>query len=103
MGFIYAKFTPGQELKIHYHKRQENGDEIFIFPYEGEILLKTIEGNKINEEPYTIEPENPRSIAFKDKEPHGLKNTGDKDLIFLALYAPTFIPGEVKHYNLHNL
>ncbi|MCK5594399.1 MAG: hypothetical protein KAI18_04095 [Candidatus Aenigmarchaeota archaeon] len=103
MGFIYAKLTPGQELKIHYHERLENGDEVFIFPYEGKIELKTIEEDKIKIDPYTIEPDNPISIAFKDKESHGIKNTGDKDIIFLALYAPSFVPGEVKHPNIHNL
>ena len=103
MGFIYAKLTPGQELNMHYHERPENGDEIFIFPYTGEIELKTIEENKIKTEPYTIELNNPISIAFKDKEPHGIKNIGDNDIIFLALYAPAFITGEVKHPNLHNL
>ena len=103
MDFIYAKLTPGQELKLHYHERPEGGDEVFIFPYEGEIELKTIEDSKIKIDPYTIEPDNPISIAFKDKEPHGIKNTGDKDIIFLALYAPAFVPGEVKHPNIHNL
>ncbi len=103
MGFIYAKLEPRQELKPHYHKRPEDGDEIFIFYQKGHILLKTVEDGEIKEKEYIIEEDNPISIAFKNKEPHGIKNIGEEPIIFLALYAPAFVPGEVKHPTTHNL
>ncbi len=104
MDFIYAMLKPKQELKTHYHERPENGDEIFIFPYNGEILLKFLENGKIKEKEYIIEEDNPLNISFKNNEPHGIKNIGKEPIIFLALYAPAFIPGEVKHYPItHNL
>ena len=103
MGFLYAMLKPGQELKLHYHERPENGDEAFIFPYKGKIRLKTIENDKIKENEYTIEDKNPLSFSFKNEERHGITNIGSENIIFIVIYAPAFIPGEVKHDKQHNL
>ena len=103
MGYIFAKLEPGQELKIHYHERPEEGNEVFIFYQSGTILLKTLEKGQIKEEKIQIIEGNPLNISFKDREPHGIINIGKEDIIFLAIYAPAFVPGEIKHPTIHNL
>ncbi|MCK4808315.1 MAG: hypothetical protein KAS90_01710 [Candidatus Aenigmarchaeota archaeon] len=97
MGYIYAKLEPKQELKMHYHERPEKGDEAFIFYQPGTILLKTLEEEQIKEKKIQITEDNHLNISFKNNEPHGIKNIGKEPIIFLALYAPAFVPGEVKH------
>ena len=97
MDYIYAKLDPNQELKMHYHERPEKGDEAFIFYQPGTILLKTLKEEQIKEKKIQITEDSPLNISFKNNEPHGIKNIGKEPIIFLALYAPAFVPDEIKH------
>ncbi len=88
---VHAKLKPGQELKKHYHKRPNNGHELFFLFNGGHFILKT----KDKEE--EIKTDKPIYIYFASGDIHGLKNISDKDLEFQLICVPSFKPGEVIH------
>jgi quercetin dioxygenase-like cupin family protein len=74
-NFFLRRFiiTPGNQIGLHNHAEEH---EIFILNGEGLVF------NDAGEE-YHIEPED--TLYVPPNEPHGYKNTGQTDLIFLCI------------------
>lgn len=93
---MFAKIEPGHILPIHWHTRplcpdgSDTGYESFFFFNGGKMLLlrerENIEYN-LNE-PFTL------TFSSGEHDMHGIKNIGDKDLVFQVLCAPRFSDSE---------
>ncbi len=86
----HAKLNPKEPLKMHYHERKDNGDEVFFFFKGGNIKIKT------DNEEKEINSNDPFYVSFDNKEPHEVLNVSDEELEFLLIYSPPFDPNEVK-------
>lgn len=93
---MFARIKPGNTLGMHYHNRpldkdgKDNGFESFFFFNGANILLLQ------KDEETLIDTSEPFTITFfsHEKEMHGIKNIGEKDVIFQVLCAPRFIDTE---------
>lgn len=89
VDLVHAKIKPGEELKMHYHKR-DGGDEIFCFYKGGHFKIKTKKWDK------EFNLKKPLYVSFEDGEAHAIENLSSEELEFQAIYSPPFKPGEVK-------
>ncbi len=86
----HSKIEPNQALRMHYHERKNEGDEVFFFFKGGHIKVKT------DKEEKEINSEKPFYTSFVNKEPHEVTNLSGEELEFLLIYSPPFDPAEVK-------
>lgn len=93
---MFAKIEPGHTLPIHWHTRPfcpdgtDTGYESFFFFKGGKFLLlrkkECIEYNI--DEPFTL------TFSSGEDDMHGIKNTGESELVFQVLCAPRFSDDE---------
>lgn len=96
---MFARISPGKTLESHYHKRpldndgKDNGYESFFFYQGGNLLLlkRTEEIHLKIDEPFSL------TFFSHEEEMHGIKNLGDKDLVFQVICAPRFTEKEEIH------
>lgn len=93
---MFAKIEPGQVLPLHWHTRPldtdgtDSGYESFFF-YEGGNFILLRENESIEyclKEPFTL------TFFSGEKDMHGIKNMGNKPLVFQVLCAPRFNDNE---------
>lgn len=93
---MFAKIEPGHTLPIHWHKRPlcqdgtDTGYESFFF-FEGGKFLLLREKESIEydiDEPFTL------TFSSGEDDMHGIKNTGESELVFQVLCAPRFSDDE---------
>lgn len=93
---MFAKIEPGHCLPKHWHTRpldlngENNGYESFFFYEGGKFILMR------NNENVTYDINEPFTLTFFSGEDdmHGIKNIGEKPLVFQVLCAPRFVDGE---------
>ena len=93
---MFAKIEPGNTLPIHWHTRPlcqdgtDTGYESFFFFNGGKfLLLREKESNEYDiDEPFTL------TFSSGENDMHGIKNTGESELIFQVLCAPRFSDNE---------
>lgn len=93
---MFAKIEPGHTLPLHWHTRPldfnglPSGYESFFFFQGGRIILlrrnDSIEYDF--DEPFTI------TFVSGEDDMHGIKNIGNKSVMFQVLCAPKFDDGE---------
>lgn len=98
---MFAKIEPGHTMPIHWHTRPlcqdgtNTGYESFFFFKGGKFLLLREKENIEYDisEPFTL------TFSSGKDDMHGIKNTGEIDLIFQVLCAPSF-SNEEEHFVL---
>nr|DAW28703.1 MAG TPA: dTDP Sugar Isomerase.1, dTDP Sugar Isomerase, Structural [Caudoviricetes sp.] len=93
---MFAKIEPGHTLPIHWHTRPlcqdgtDTGYESFFFFEGGKFLL--LRGKENIEydvkEPFTL------TFFSGEDDMHGIKNIGERELVFQVLCAPRFSDDE---------
>ncbi len=77
-----AVVKPGTTLKKHYHKHR---DEVYIIvDGEGEVYL----GDKV------VKVSRGDIVIIPRETIHGIRNTADRELVFMFISAPPFNPKE---------
>lgn len=93
---MFAKIDPGHTLPIHWHTRPlcqdrtDTGYESFFFFKGGKfLLLREKESIEYDiDEPFTL------TFLSGQNDMHGIKNTGESELVFQVLCAPRFSDDE---------
>lgn len=90
---VLAMIKGGEAMNLHAHDRppMKNGKpgiEIYYFHKGGSFYL--LPGGS------RISSSDPLAMEIESGQPHGVKNTATSDLLFYALYIPSFSEGETR-------
>ena len=85
---VLVRVPPRSRLKLHRHRRPNNGVEIYVFHTDDNNKFRVYVGSKVLD--------NPIYVRIDSGEEHAVENLSDRPLYFYAIYIPPFREGEVE-------